>query len=127
MSKEDFNDVVGLLPPGTPLPASDKMTYLLARLEVSSTDLLWHVLWYVSQSSYALVHSHDPLSVFNGAPQTASFTSSSNMESVLQRVATGDVSMTDAVGPAVGCLMATFGTNMIPSCIFAFSDPEDLS
>ena len=34
ISKEDFQDVVGLLPQGTPLPASDKMTYLLARLEV---------------------------------------------------------------------------------------------
>lgn len=34
LSKEDFQDVVGLLPQGTPLPASDKMTYLLARLEV---------------------------------------------------------------------------------------------
>ena len=33
-SKEDFQDVVGLLPQGTPLPASDKMTYLLACLEV---------------------------------------------------------------------------------------------
>lgn len=34
--------------------------------------------------------------------------------------------MADAVGPAVGCLMATFGTNMISSCIFDFEDPEDL-
>ncbi len=33
-SQEDFKDVMGLLPQGTPLPASDKMTYLLARLEV---------------------------------------------------------------------------------------------
>lgn len=36
------------------------------------------------------------------------------------------VPMADAVGPAVGCLMATFGTNMISSCIFDFEDPEDL-
>jgi kinesin family protein 4/21/27 len=35
ISKEDFQDVVGLLPENTPLPASEKMTYLLARLEVS--------------------------------------------------------------------------------------------
>lgn len=35
VSKEDFKDVIGLLPENTPLPASDKMTYLLARLEVS--------------------------------------------------------------------------------------------
>ena len=34
--------------------------------------------------------------------------------------------MTEAVGPTVGCLMATFGTNMISSCIFDFSDPEEL-
>lgn len=34
--------------------------------------------------------------------------------------------MTEAVGPAVGCLMATFGTNMISSCIFNFEDPADL-
>ncbi|GFH15116.1 kinesin-like protein [Haematococcus lacustris] len=34
VSKEDFKDVIGLLPENTPLPASDKMTYLLARLEV---------------------------------------------------------------------------------------------
>lgn len=33
-TKEDFEDVIGLLPENTPLPASDKMTYLLARLEV---------------------------------------------------------------------------------------------
>lgn len=34
ISKEDFQDVVSLLPENTPLPASEKMTYLLARLEV---------------------------------------------------------------------------------------------
>lgn len=34
--------------------------------------------------------------------------------------------MTEAIGPAVGCLMATFGTNMISSCIFDFEDPQDL-
>ena len=34
ISPEDFQDVVGLLPENTPLPASEKMTYLLARLEV---------------------------------------------------------------------------------------------
>ena len=33
-TKEDFRDVISLLPENTPLPASDKMTYLLARLEV---------------------------------------------------------------------------------------------
>ncbi len=41
-------------------------------------------------------------------------------------VATGEATMKEAVGPAVGCLMATFGTNMIASCIFDFDDPEDL-
>lgn len=35
MSKEDFRDVVKLLPDNTPLPASDKMTYLIARLELA--------------------------------------------------------------------------------------------
>ena len=34
VSAEDFQDVVGLLPENTPLPTSEKMTYLLARLEV---------------------------------------------------------------------------------------------
>jgi kinesin family protein 4/21/27 len=49
------------------------------------------------------------------------------MSAALQRVAAGEASMTEAVGPAVGCLMATFGTNMISSCIFEFQDPEDLT
>jgi hypothetical protein len=44
----------------------------------------------------------------------------------LARVATGECSMNEAVGPAVGCLMATFGTNMISSCIFEFDDPTEL-
>lgn len=44
----------------------------------------------------------------------------------LRRVARGELSMEEAVGPAVGCLMATFGTNMISSCIFDFDDPEEL-
>jgi hypothetical protein len=34
VSTEDFADVASLLPPNTALPAADKMTYLLARLEV---------------------------------------------------------------------------------------------
>jgi hypothetical protein len=34
VSTEDFADVAGLLPADTALPAADKMTYLLARLEV---------------------------------------------------------------------------------------------
>ncbi|KAG2492591.1 hypothetical protein HYH03_009252 [Edaphochlamys debaryana] len=86
-TKEDFKDVISLLPENTPLPASDKMTYLLARLEVNP-----------------------------GRDMTAA----------LLTVATGEASMKEAVGPAVGCLMATFGTNMIASCIFDFEDPEDL-
>lgn len=44
----------------------------------------------------------------------------------LLQVAAGEATMNDAVGPAVGCLMATFGTNMISSCIFEFDDPDDL-
>ncbi|KXZ47277.1 hypothetical protein GPECTOR_36g129 [Gonium pectorale] len=86
-TKEDFKDVISLLPENTPLPASDKMTYLLARLEINP-----------------------------GRDMTAA----------LLNVATGEATMKDAVGPAVGCLMATFGTNMIASCIFDFEDPEDL-
>lgn len=34
--------------------------------------------------------------------------------------------MNCAVGPAVGCLMATFGTSLITDCIFDFDDPEQL-
>lgn len=34
VSVEDFGDVASLLPRNTALPAADKMTYLLARLEV---------------------------------------------------------------------------------------------
>lgn len=34
VSVEDFGDVASLLPPNTALPAADRMTYLLARLEV---------------------------------------------------------------------------------------------
>ncbi|GFR41808.1 hypothetical protein Agub_g2578 [Astrephomene gubernaculifera] len=86
-TKEDFKDVISLLPENTPLPASDKMTYLLARLEVNPGR---------------------------------------DMAAALLNVATGEATMKDAVGPAVGCLMATFGTNMIASCIFDFEDPEEL-
>ena len=86
-TKEDFKDVVKLLPENTPLPASNKMTYLIARLELHPAVSI--------QERLALVNEQ-------GAP------------------------MADAVGPAVGCLMATFGTNMISSCIFDFDDPEDL-
>lgn len=88
-SPEDFKDVMGLLPQGTPLPASGQMTYLLARLESGSGT-----------------------KDINGA---------------LARVASGQDTMNSAVGPAVGCLMASFGTNMISSCIFEFQDPEECS
>jgi kinesin family protein 4/21/27 len=36
VSAEDFGDIASLLPPSTVLPAADKMTYLLARLEVGA-------------------------------------------------------------------------------------------
>lgn len=88
-TKEDFKDVIGLLPENTPLPASDKMTYLLARLEVGQQG-------------------------------------GRDLAAALLQVATGEATMNDAVGPAVGCLMATFGTNMIASCIFDFEDPDEL-
>mmetsp|Transcript_2102 Transcript_2102/g.5351 ORF Transcript_2102/g.5351 Transcript_2102/m.5351 type:complete len:931 (+) Transcript_2102:94-2886(+) len=87
ISKEDFQDVIGLLPENTPLPASEKMTYLLARLELNPNK---------------------------------------DLNATLQRVVNRETTMNEAVGPAVGCLMATFGTNMISSCIFDFEDPEDL-
>jgi hypothetical protein len=86
-TKEDFKDVVKLLPENTPLPASNKMTYLIARLELN--------------------------------PGTS-------IEERISSVSAGRATMGDAVGPAVGCLMATFGTNMISSCIFDFDDPEEL-
>jgi kinesin family protein 4/21/27 len=86
-SKEDFRDVVKLLPENTPLPASNKMTYLIARLEANPPDDL-----------------------------------AANLEQVISH----GVPMGEAVGPAVGCLMATFGTNMISSCIFDFDDPGAL-
>lgn len=50
----------------------------------------------------------------------------SDIRSALTRVALGEASMAEAVGPAVGCLMATVGTNMISTCIYDFEDPEDL-
>lgn len=52
--------------------------------------------------------------------------SNKDMGAALARVGAGEATMNEAVGPAVGCLMATFGTNMISSCIFEFEDPEDL-
>ena len=85
--KEDFKDIVRLLPQHTKLPASKKMMYLVARLELRPATSF--------QERLALVNEE-------GA------------------------SMADAIGPAVGCLMATCGTNMISSCIFQYDDPEDL-
>jgi kinesin family protein 4/21/27 len=49
-----------------------------------------------------------------------------DLNEALQRVVNRETTMSEAIGPAVGCLMATFGTNMISSCIFDFDDPEDL-
>ncbi|KAF6261928.1 P-loop containing nucleoside triphosphate hydrolase protein [Scenedesmus sp. NREL 46B-D3] len=90
VSAEDFADVASLLPPNTALPAADKMTYLLARLEVRS---------YTSEQ----------------------------LCSALDAVACGAASIGGVVGPAVGCLMATFGTSLITDCIFDFEDPEQLA
>jgi kinesin family protein 4/21/27 len=45
----------------------------------------------------------------------------------LDAVASGAASISAAVGPAVGCLMATFGTSLITDCIFDFEDPEQLA
>lgn len=78
---------MSLLPANTPLPASDRMTYLLARLE--------------TQTSLSL-------------------------DEAISRVSAGKSNMNTEIGPAVGCLMATYGTNMINSCIFDFEDPVDL-
>lgn len=78
---------MSLLPANTPLPASDRMTYLLARLETQT----------------------------NGC-----------MDEVIDKVSKGISTMNTEIGPAVGCLMATYGTNMINSCIFDFEDPVTL-
>jgi hypothetical protein len=86
---EDFRDVVGLLPANSALPASDKMSYLLGRLEVNC-----------------------------GGP--------GGLARALARVVQGEATMGEAVGPAVGCLMATIGTSLITDCIFDFEDPEEL-
>lgn len=41
-------------------------------------------------------------------------------------MAAGEATLGEAVGPAVGCLMATMGTSLITDCIFDFEDPEEL-
>ena len=46
-------------------------------------------------------------------------------DKVQQRVANKEATLTEAVGPPVGCLLATFGTNMISSSIYDFSDPKE--
>lgn len=48
------------------------------------------------------------------------------LSAALEGVAAGCSSINTAVGPAVGCLMATFGTSLITDCIFDFDDPEQL-
>jgi hypothetical protein len=127
--------VIGLLPENTPLPASDKMTYLLARLEVGSrawrpragrqeTSLVPSTAarpLMARGQSWALCEAHR-----RPVPARPQVNPSRDMAAALLSVATGESSMKEAVGPAVGCLMATFGTNMIASCIFDFEDPEDL-
>lgn len=45
------------------------------------------------------------------------------IEKAIDKIAAGQTSMNESIGPAVGCLMATFGTNMISKCIFDFEDP----
>jgi kinesin family protein 4/21/27 len=49
-----------------------------------------------------------------------------DINEALQRVANKEATMNETVGPAVSCLMATFGTNMISTCVFEFEDPEEL-
>ena len=46
---------------------------------------------------------------------------------VQQRMVNKETTLKEAVGPPVGCLMATFGTNMTSCCIFDFDDPEELN
>ncbi len=175
-TKEDFRDVITLLPENTPLPASDKMTYLLARLEVRAGG--WGALrgeycWGQGRCTGAgrvgaggggaagavrgvLLGSWGcctgagrwraggrvggrwvPLGMLSPNPRrqpppcppcrrALQTTGADDLMPALRRVARGDCSMEEAVGPAVGCLMATFGTNMISSCIFDFDDPEEL-
>jgi kinesin family protein 4/21/27 len=53
--------------------------------------------------------------------------SSEQLAAALDSVISGSCTMASAVGPAVGCLMATFATSLITDCIFDFEDPEELS
>ena len=200
---EDFLDVASLLPPNTALPAADKMTYLIARLEVSARsrernnlDYI-HVKWEVQSKTIAwlvttkrnvevqlhsvfaatllifmpsLKHVHRAvaypcmeyvhmdgisslvvgfesynlcmsckIATLLEVPCSSAHTCMSclffeqvspftplELRDVLERVAAGTVSMTAGVGPAVGCLMTTLGTNLIADCIFDFDDPEDV-
>lgn len=52
--------------------------------------------------------------------------SNEQLAAAIDSVAAGTCGIGDAVGPAVGCLMATFGTSLITDCIFDFEDPEQL-
>ena len=120
ISKEDFQDVVSLMPENTPLPASERMAYLLARLEVS---------WYSKmpqQLPCCVLLPLLPLSNDLRLRPDLQVYPGKDRNEALQQVANKEVTMREAIGPAVGCLMATMGTNMISSCIFDFEDPEDL-
>lgn len=52
--------------------------------------------------------------------------SNDQLAAAIGSVAAGVCGIGDAIGPAVGCLMATFGTSLITDCIFDFEDPEQL-
>jgi hypothetical protein len=156
VSTEDFADVASLLPPNTALPAADKMTYLLARLEVRhcthynlcafgcgrkhASSLGWHarsaaVCYAVLQNCICRVIKPadwvempyiDASAHVLCCIQVHDYTSE-QLCSALDTVASGAASISAAVGPAVGCLMATFGTSLITDCIFDFEDPEQLA
>jgi kinesin family protein 4/21/27 len=55
VSGEDFADVAGLLPANSAVPAADKMTYLLARLEVCVLSTGW---WCVAAARAGLRQCH---------------------------------------------------------------------
>lgn len=52
--------------------------------------------------------------------------SNDQLAAAIDSVASGACGIGAAVGPSVGCLMATFGTSLITDCIFDFEDPEQL-
>ena len=106
---EDYDDVAGLRPADGALPAGDTMCYLLARLEAPRASVTGGG------------------SSGSGGSGSAPLAAPGALAAALARVAAGAAAARDAVGPAVGCLMATMGTSLISDCIFDFEDPPELA